>query len=456
MSTRAFAGAVTLLFLTTPVAWADLTAAELWADWQETYGRFGVEVTATERTSEDGLILDDLSVAMGFGAVDTRTRYGTVTLIERPDGTVAIEVPAQMAVTSVTTVEGEEMESNYTLVQEGLEITASEEEDLRVYAVAAESFGYRFEDLTSGEAAGPIPLTMTLTGLEMDYSVDRGGAVLGLGQTFAADELTVEADGTANLEPFSLRYTASDLSGTGTGTFAGPEGGLPIDGAAPSLAELGVDMEGTFSHEGSETLFAAETRGVALELTSVSQAGEILVAVTPDGLTETFTSSGTEAEVQMPQFPLPVSLSLEAFAAGFTLPVGVSDETKPFAVDLFLRGLEVDETIWSLFDPTGQLPRDPASLSVDLDGEAMMTSDIFGDPEALASGPPGEIEALTIGDVSLSIAGAALEATGDLTFPTGDLRAPVGGIDLILDGAFALVDRLVALGFIPADQAAFA
>ncbi|MEM7490210.1 MAG: DUF2125 domain-containing protein, partial [Pseudomonadota bacterium] len=279
------------------------------------------------------------------------------------------------------------------------------------------------------------------------------GEALTFDQVFAAAAFDLAMDGGTEAQPFAATYRASDLSGTGTGRMAGT-----AVAEAATLAELGLDFDTSITHGGAETRVEAMTDGGPFGLEGSSTGGEIVVGLTPDGLTETFSSSGAEARMQFPQFPVPVSISMQEFLTGFTVPVGTSEDTKPFGLDLAMRQLILDDTLWNLFDPTGQLPRDAATVVVDLDGEAVMNVDIFGDPEALAaaSGPPGEVKALTIGDVTVEAAGAALRATGDLTFPTPDLTAPVGQIDLALDGAFALVDRLVALGFIPAQQAAFA
>ncbi len=118
----------------------------------------------------------------------------------------------------------------------------------------------------------------------------------------------------------------------------------------------------------------------------------------------------------------------------------------------------MDDAIWNLFDPAEELPRDPATVVLDFAGTAVMNVDLFGDPEAMAAleGPPGELKSLTLTQLLVTLAGAELRGSGDLAFPVpATPPAPVGTIDLALDGGFALIDRLVAIGLVPAQQAAF-
>ncbi|MGB3409461.1 MAG: DUF2125 domain-containing protein, partial [Jannaschia sp.] len=81
-----------------------------------------------------------------------------------------------------------------------------------------------------------------------------------------------------------------------------------------------------------------------------------------------------------------------------------------------------------------------------------------GDPEARASaGAPGELKTLDLNPLQVSLAGAELTGEGSVEFPTpGPVPQPVGSVTLSLTGGLALIDKLVALGFLPPEQAAFA
>ena len=76
--------------------------------------------------------------------------------------------------------------------------------------------------------------------------------------------------------------------------------------------------------------------------------------------------------------------------------------------------------------------------------------------------PPAALHALQVSELRLSGGGAELSGNGAFTFDNSDLEtfrglpAPNGTFELQAAGANALIDSLVTLGLIPAEQAFFA
>jgi PPE-repeat protein len=141
---------------------------------------------------------------------------------------------------------------------------------------------------------------------------------------------------------------------------------------------------------------------------------------------------------------------------GFKLdmPIQKSDEEQPFAFGLRLGDFTMPDTLWGLFDPAAILPRDPATIFVDVTGKAKVLFDMM-DPEAAETfedEAPGELNALTINELLISAVGAKLSGTGDFTFDNSDTQsfdgipAPSGSASLQLAGANALLDRLIQMG----------
>ncbi|MEM7487822.1 MAG: hypothetical protein AAF390_01730, partial [Pseudomonadota bacterium] len=215
MSTRAFAGAAALLISTAPAAWADLTAEGLWADWQETYGRMGIGLTAEEEVGDGALTLTDLTVAIDMAGTGSTVNYGTVTLTEQGDGTVRIDLPAETSITSEATVEGETVTQDITMTHEALEMIASEDGDTRTYAITADSLRFDMEDASGGEAVDPIGAVFTLEGVDTTTDIVPDGEALTFDQVFAAAAFDLAMDGGTEAQPFAATYRASDLSGTG-------------------------------------------------------------------------------------------------------------------------------------------------------------------------------------------------------------------------------------------------
>jgi hypothetical protein len=145
------------------------------------------------------------------------------------------------------------------------------------------------------------------------------------------------------------------------------------------------------------------------------------------------------------------------------MPLAKSDEPSDFAFGLTLGDFVTSDDLWSMFDPSKVLPRDPATISLDLTGKAMMLLDLF-DPdqmEAVENGEvmPAELNAITLRKLLVSVAGAELSGTGDFTFDNNDLESfdgfpkPTGGIDIALVGGNGLMDKLVQMGLLPEEQA---
>ena len=71
---------------------------------------------------------------------------------------------------------------------------------------------------------------------------------------------------------------------------------------------------------------------------------------------------------------------------------------------------------------------------------------------------PAELHALRIDRLTVDAVGAKLDATGDVTFDNSDTTTfpgfpkPVGDININLSGANGLLDKLVAMGMLPAEQ----
>ncbi|CAN0590927.1 unnamed protein product, partial [Ectocarpus sp. 12 AP-2014] len=137
-------------------------------------------------------------------------------------------------------------------------------------------------------------------------------------------------------------------------------------------------------------------------------------------------------------FP-PMTLSMAESSGRFAMPVVPSDEdAQGFAMSFSMVDLVLDPFLWTMLDPGGALPQDPATVVLDLEGEGLLTQDIF-DPafaEQIA-GAPGQLNAITLNELRLNIAGAEL----------------TGVVNMMLTGGNGLLDTLVGMGLVPEEQA---
>lgn len=450
------AGAAALMLATAPAAWAELQAPTIWADWQEVYNRFGGSLEAASTEYANGtLTLEGVSYTTDLADVASIANYGTITMVEQADGTVVIEVPANVQADTTTTAEGVEIAQSMSMRHQGLSIVAREDGAERVYDIAADTMTLEVDSVITaqGETASPTTVTMRFAGMQSVYRSGLGDDGQGFEQTLVFDGIDVGSrfaeDGASVDLSYALVGVTSDFEGV-----YGPLSEGPIKG----LSDMNITYDGTLDHSGSTLRIAGDTPDGPLDVSGTSAAGTLAFDLGADSLSYSLASTGAEIVAQVPGFPLPVAVSMEEIGSAFTLPFGEPGLEKPFGMEVTLRDLLVDDALWSLFDPTGQLPRDPATLVLNLDGTAVMNVDLFGDPEAMAqlAGAPGVLKSLTLNELLLTFAGAQLRGSGDVVFPEETLiPEPVGTLELALDGGFALVDKLVALGFLPAQQAGF-
>jgi hypothetical protein len=156
--------------------------------------------------------------------------------------------------------------------------------------------------------------------------------------------------------------------------------------------------------------------------------------------------------------PLPLEASVGRTTFGMTMPLMRTGAPAPVNLTMGLRDVVLSDVLWGLFDPQGLIPRDPATIAIDLEGTATVLSDmadLSATPEALSmlEGPPAELNSLRINELEVTMGGAQLLGTGAATFDNSSLiPMPVGRVNLSLTGGFALLDRLAALGVVPAEQ----
>lgn len=453
MSKHVIASSLVLLLGSAPV-FADLTADELWADWQNVYAGFGGTITADNATkSGDTLSLEGVSLNFAIAGAESTSNYGNIDLVEQSDGTVRIVLPASMTVTSSATVEGQTQDQTFTITPGNFEGIVRQDGDVRTYDLTSDSLSYGFGDLSGGEAEAPVEGAMVISNMVASYVNRTDGDILASDQSLTASAVTLTAT-SEGAEAVDFNYVMQNVTSDGTGTINTAAQDGPV-----SLADMGILFSGNVNHAGSTTVLNVMTEDGPVNISGTSQSGGIGFDFGADSFGYTLTSKDVQMGIQVAAFPLPINLTMAEATTGIALPVGTGEEAKPFALNMAYRDLTIPDALWGLFDPTGQLPRDPATLLVDLTGTAEMKVDIFsGDPEALAAvnGPPGELQTMDLNQLQLTFGGAELRGNGALEFPVpGPVPQPVGTINLALDGGLGLLDKLVALGFVPADQAAF-
>ncbi|MFX0541835.1 DUF2125 domain-containing protein [Roseovarius sp. S4756] len=450
------------LMVTGSAAMADVTPADVWADWQDYLTGFGFAVTADEAQTASGLELTNivLTQTLPDEGGETTITVPQIALNDNGTGTVRIVYPGEMPITiAADAPEAYTLELLYRT--EGMDSVVSGNATRMSYDYTADNIGMTMGSLTAeGEA-------VDLGDIRFDMRDVVGQTVMMLEDGRAAEQTVRSGPAT---------YTVN---------FADPEGGaVALSGEFETLEMMGnviipdaVDMndmaaalEAGFAMDGGYVFGPGNSRfeftdeGDVTTGSSSSQGGQLTIRMDKTGLAYGGTTKGTAVEAMVPQMPFALSMEMDESAFDLLVPLAEGQEPQDFGLTFLLGGLTLGDNVWGLFDPEGVLPRDPATVALDLDGEASVFVNIM-DAAAMAeldsddAAVPAELNALTLNRLLISLAGAELTGQGNVTFDNSDTVSyggqpkPVGNLSFVLTGANTLMDKLISMGLLEQDQA---
>ncbi len=459
----------TLIMATSVLAWpaaAEITPEEVWTDWLRVIENSEVEIEiGTEDVSDGTLTLSDVVLSADFpeDSGSFATSIPEIKLEDRGDGTVQVmlspEYPVALSGTDADT--GEEFAINMIVRQAGLVTIASRDDDTTRYDYVGPEVGVGIASLSVDGQPVDFDFDIAFSGIKGSYELVEDTPRRFSG-SFSAEAL--EASG-AGSDPedasatFSIDANLSDFSQSGSGTIVGLMG---FTNMSAMMAE-GFETDWKFTHGEAEYTISGSDDESKFRLRSSASSGVFEGVISPDGLSYGGGNTDVSVSVSSSDIPFPqLTFNMTESQANLTIPVTPQEDAGDMALLLRLVDLKVSEAIWGMFDPADQLPRDPATLVLDLSGKARWLVDIF-DPEVstnMSPGEvPGEVEALTLNELKLSVAGAELTGNGAFEFnnapdaPFAPAPSPVGAINLQLSGGNALLDTLVNMGLIPQEQA---
>ncbi|MEM8776770.1 MAG: DUF2125 domain-containing protein [Pseudomonadota bacterium] len=447
-------------------AQAELSAADVWADFKGYMAGSGYQVEAQETQSGDTLTVNELklSIPVSEEGGTIAIELGSMSFIGNSDGSVNITFPEVLPMTvfiAPPEADEDEVKVNLEYFSTGLLMTATGDPNDLTYNYTAAELIMKMNDLEVNGAA------VDLGEIEVGMSDLAGATTMKVGEQRATEQQIVA-------EQVNYVFDIVDPEGGGAIVAKGKIGGLNGTGSATMPLEIdatnmalaladGFDVNAQMTFRDSNGNFQFEEEGETVKVESSSQGGTFDVAMSSGGISYGASSSGAKVFMQGGEIPFPVEFAMQEAGFNLTMPISQSDEIQDFAFVMKLGGFTMSDLLWALFDAGAQLPRDPATLALDLSGKAKLLFDIM-DPEQMAgveqSGDlPGELNSLNINDLQVSIAGAELLGKGEFTFNNEDLEtfdgfpAPEGAVDLSLVGGNGLLDKLVAMGLVPQEQA---
>jgi len=448
--------------LTAGAAAAELKAQDVWDDWSAYITGFGYGITGQVNETRDGLAITGVTLTLADpdapgGAVITMDQ---IVMTEMTDGSVSVDLPAVMPIEfAIPSESGDVDRISMDYRQTGMDIRVSGSQDAMKYVYGADnvtlvSTGFEVGGQILPPDANQIEVTMESVAGTSDATVDSLRRY--------AQNLTVA----------SVRYmtrTADPVSGASSNvtgqwqnvTFEG-QSNLPLrqidNSDMDALLDAGLSGSGTFGYDANATTIAVSAPDGTLDASIVSAAGTVAVTLAQGGVDYAVSQQSTQIEATMSQLPIPMSFEIAEVTGNISIPVQRSDTPDDFALGFELNGFSMADVLWSMFDPGAQLPRDPATVAIDLVGKARLLFNVLDPAVAAEITPedtPLELTEVDINRLEIAAAGATLTGEGSFQFENDDGALPqaIGAIDLNLIGGNGLLDKLVATGLLPEDQA---
>jgi hypothetical protein len=462
------ATAICLVLAAVAPARADLTVDQAWGVWRAQFRALGLVADATETRDGDALQIGDvrLTALLPYGIGKGYVAFSGPRFEPVGDGTVRFGFEPQMQLIVGGNIAGQgSFEAELTGRAASYSGTMSGTPEHAVSDWSAGDIEYRLTRLAVDGAALP---DIAVNGiLRLGPSSGRNtttmdGAHLTFAQTaeIASYGATYDVDMGADLGRMNGEEAVAALRNTVNMV-------LPIAGIAP------LDLHNQLRD--GLSLAVRGTNGPQVSRQRVESGGEVLsrqqltidsgtTSMTLDraGLGAGVDFGALDMDLLTPEIPLPIKLAAKGGAFRFLMPLLADTAPQDGAYVMSLRDFTLDEGLWALFDPTRQLPRDPATVTVDLSGKMTLKRDLV-DFEGLAELETGEvpveINAATLNGLVLRAAGAEMTGTGAFTFDNGDLESfdgmprPEGAVDMHLTGSATLIDRLIAMGLLGEDDA---
>ncbi|WP_405402279.1 hypothetical protein [Paracoccus sp. Ld10] len=468
---------------------ADVTPAQVWQSLQDSYEQMGYEVqVGSEDASDEAISLTDvvLTVDGEADAPDMVLTLPQIVLTAVGDGTVRSVVDGQMTLESSAMPDGdsEAVGFSMTLDAPGNETISSGTPEALTHDIVMPTLtmaGRAMDDQNE------VPLTASLSGVTgsqtvttapdgastqtfegradtLEAQVTASGPSPAAAQTPATDmpEAADTPAETAETDDFQATISIADLTMQGDGT--SPAGEVNFSNQPTQALQAGFGGKGSFGMGATTGSFSASTLTADGERNDSqgsfdAAGGTLAVAMSAEGLSYEGSMTDMATTLTATDLPFPIAYAAAENRFRLAMPIVASDQEQSFALTYVLDGLTMDDAIWQAMDPEAALPRDPASLTIDLEGTALLTQN-FMDPDFPQQAEPGPDGAapmplqprnLTIKELALDAVGATANLTGALTFGD-DPSQPVGQIEGTFGGINGLLDTLVAMGVVPQEQ----
>ncbi|WP_208347362.1 DUF2125 domain-containing protein [Pseudaestuariivita rosea] len=452
--------AAAILLSTTAIS-ADITADQVWEDWQKSLVQYGdtIDTGSADRTG-DTLRVTGVSATTTDDQTEMLIRFPDMSLREMGDGTVSVTMDTDYIITFTDNSPFSEFdEMRMSVGQQAFLMTVSGSPEEMNYDLSADSMTFSIDEIRDGEDVFELIADFTLNDISGTYLVTPGGT------------RRVEQDVTA--ETAVIDVDIQDPQGSGRFIVDGTINNLVMDGlsnmpddldmADPnSLFADNVTINGGYRFDDANYTFSFEEGSDTASGSMTSGGGQMSLEMGGNTMRYEGEAQDLAVNVQSSELPIPVELDMASYGYAFEMPVAQTEEPADFELGLSFSEFSMSDLLWNMFDPGEALPRDPATVAFDLTGTMSWLFDIM-DPEQsqemMMAETPVELYEVNLNNLLVQAVGARLTGDGAFTFDNTDLETfdgmprPLGSINFNLEGANGLLDTLVSMGLLPEDQA---
>lgn len=229
-----------------------------------------------------------------------------------------------------------------------------------------------------------------------------------------------------------------------------------------------IDEDGAFSVTASQggTAFDMRivTEGIPVNVSGSGGPGGGEISLLDGHFTYNAAAEGMAVDIELDPMVMPLppfSVTMSELLMDINGPVRVTEGPEDLVVKLRLAELVVSDALWGIIDPEAQIPRDPATLDIDLgarvDIDMPLVEAMDEDGEGDADSPLmlGTVERVDVSRIFLTVGGAMVEAIGgiDVVYE-GPFPVPDGVIDVTIEGVQTLATTIGELGLVPPEEIA--
>ncbi|MBM1221831.1 DUF2125 domain-containing protein [Ponticoccus sp. SC2-23] len=442
-------------------AQADVTAQDVWDRWQEglaVYGEEGITIGSQEMVGPS-LTITDLTMSMTdpeMGDVEVTATIPSIVLTENGDGTVSVVMSESYP---IRIIDSPQNQATVMVTQAGLDLQVSGTPDAMVYDISADKLSISLDEITDGGEPMQAEALLSLNGVSGNYTASYGDL-----------NTVVYAVTTGGID---MLVDVSDPDGEGYLNFSGQIADLAIAGDISIPADMDYDAPESMFIDGFavDTSYEFGQSAYLLDFMDGSDAangtlsasnGTFGLSIDYDAVTYSTGFSDLAVNFTASDVPLPIEFSIAEYDMGIDMPLSSSETASPLGARFILRDLAISDMIWGMVDPGASLPHDPLTVAIELSGMGRLFFDMMDPAQAMqatsGSDLPGELDSLSLDDLTIRGAGAEILGSGAFTFDFTDFQTipgaprPEGELNLAINGVNGLIDTLVQMGLVPEQQ----